>query len=162
MNTETAMFGAGCFWGVEARFRQIEGVVATEVGFAGGHTKDPNYKDVCTGATGHAEVVRIEYNPEQVSYDDLLDVFWDCHNPTTPNRQGLDIGEQYRSVIFTYSPEQAQVAEASRDHLSSTGRYDRPIVTRIVPAAPFYPAEEYHQQYYAKRGRDSCASTIRD
>lgn len=153
---EIATFGAGCFWHVEAAFRKVQGVTSTAVGFAGGFTEDPSYKEVCTGTTGHAEVVRLEYDPTQVSYDDLLKVFWDVHDPTTPNRQGPDIGTQYRSVIFAHSAEQMDAARESRDALESSHRFARPIVTEILPATAFYRAEEYHQQYFEKQGVYAC------
>ena len=166
MNTETAMFGAGCFWGVEETFRNIEGVASTAVGYSGGTTADPNYRDVCGGQTGHAEVVQVQFDPQKVSFERLLEVFWSCHDPTTHNRQGPDIGSQYRSAIFSYTSEQQEAAEASKDKLQqegeSGGRFGgRPIVTQIEPAKPFHMAEEYHQQYVAKNGGGSCASTIR-
>lgn len=160
--TEKAMFGAGCFWGVEETFRQIEGVVATAVGYSGGHTENPTYKEVCSDRTGHAEVVLVEFDPEQVSYAELLDVFWANHNPTLLNRQGPDVGSQYRSAVFYFSPEQQAVAGESKQALAASGKWDRPIVTEISPAKPFYMAEEYHQQYLAKRGQSSCATTIRE
>src|SRR5687768_11248280 len=149
---ETAMFGAGCFWGVEAAFRQVPGVKSTQVGYAGGQTQNPTYKDVCTDETGHAEVVLVEYDPQLASYQQLLDVFWNCHNPTTLNRQGPDVGTQYRSAIFFYTPEQEAVARASKEKLEQSGRWRVPIVTEITPASDFYPAEEYHQRYLEKRG----------
>jgi peptide-methionine (S)-S-oxide reductase len=152
----TATFGAGCFWGVEAEFRRVKGVKATAVGYAGGQLKNPTYHDVCTDRTGHAEVVQVEYDPETVAYDDLLNVFWENHNPTTLNRQGPDVGTQYRSVIFFHTPEQEAAAQASKERLEKSGRYRRPIVTQIEPAAEFWRAEEYHQQYLEKRGRASC------
>lgn len=152
--TETAVFGAGCFWGVEEAFRTLPGVLKTEVGYSGGHTTDPTYRDVCSHTTGHAEVVRIEFDPGIVSYDQLLDVFWEEHDPTQVNRQGPDVGDQYRSVIFFQSPEQERAARASLERRQREHR--RPIATQIVPAATFYPAEEYHQQYLAKRGQASC------
>jgi peptide-methionine (S)-S-oxide reductase len=154
--TKTATFGAGCFWGVEATFRQVPGVVDTAVGYAGGHTPDPTYKEVCTDRTGHAEVVEVQYDPERVSYEQLLDVFWENHDPTTPNRQGLDVGTQYRSVVFYHDEEQRAAAEASKARLDGSGRWRRPIVTQVVPAEPFYRAEEYHQRYLEKRGLASC------
>lgn len=153
---EKATFGAGCFWGVEETFRQIPGVAETAVGYSGGSTENPIYKEVCTDRTGHAEVVQVEYDPSRVSYEDLLEVFWSSHDPTTLNRQGPDWGSQYRSVIFYHTPEQQVAAEASKQKQEASGRFRRPIVTQIVPAAPFYRAEEYHQQYLAKRGRSSC------
>ena len=149
---EKAIFGAGCFWGVEAAFRAVAGVRETICGYSGGHTKNPTYHDVCTGQTGHAEVVQVEYDPLRVSYDALLDVFWNCHNPTTLNRQGPDIGTQYRSAIFFYTSEQEVAARASREKQEQLGRWRGPIVTEILPASDFYPAEEYHQRYFEKRG----------
>ena len=153
---DKATFGAGCFWGVEAAFRQVKGVVATTVGYSGGSYKNPTYHDVCSGKTGHAEVVQVEYDPAKLSYDDLLTVFWECHDPTTMNRQGPDIGTQYRSAIFLHTPEQQAAAIASKEKLEKGGRYKRPIVTEITPASEFYRAEEYHQQYLEKRGLSSC------
>src|SRR5690242_1771607 len=154
--TEKATFGAGCFWGVEADFRQVPGVVATTVGYEGGTTTNPTYRDVCSHTTGHAEVVEVEYDPARVSYERLLDIFWANHDPTQLNRQGPDIGDQYRTVIFYHTPEQQAAAQASKEQLEREGRYRRPIVTQIVPAMPFYRAEEYHQQYLEKRGLSSC------
>ncbi len=151
-----ATFGAGCFWGVEAAFRQVEGLVATAVGYAGGTTENPTYKDVCSHRTGHAEVVEVDYDPSRVSYEKLLEVFWANHDPTTLNRQGPDVGDQYRSVIFFHDEEQRAAAVASKEALDRSGRYRRPIVTQIVPAPTFYRAEEYHQQYLEKLGRSSC------
>ena len=157
MSLQKATFGAGCFWGVEAEFRQLpKGVVSTAVGYEGGTMKNPTYRDVCTDRTGHAEVVEVEYDPEKVSYEDLLKVFWANHDPTTLNRQGPDVGTQYRSVIFYHTPEQQVAALASKEKLEKSGRYRRPIVTEIVPATSFYRAEEYHQQYLEKRGLSSC------
>ena len=153
---EKATFGAGCFWGVEAAFRQIKGVKSTAVGYMGGKLKDPTYQDVCTDRTGHAEVVEVEFDPSEVSYEDLLRVFWDNHDPTTLNRQGPDTGTQYRSVIFYHTPEQEAAAKASKEALAKSGRYKRPIVTEIVPAPEFWRAEEYHQQYLEKRGLAHC------
>ena len=154
--TEKATFGAGCFWGVEAAFRQIPGVKSTAVGFAGGRVAHPSYEDVCYRDTGHAEVVEVEFDPERVSYADMLRVFWENHDPTTLNRQGPDIGEQYRSVIFYHTDEQRAAAEASKSELEQAKRYRRPIVTEIVAAPTFYKAEDYHQQYLEKRGLSSC------
>jgi peptide-methionine (S)-S-oxide reductase len=154
--TELATFGAGCFWGVEADFRQIRGVVATEVGYEGGHTENPSYRDVCSHRTGHAEVVQVEYDPARVSYEDLLKVFWENHDPTQLNRQGPDIGDQYRTVIFYHTPEQQAAAQASKERLEAEKKYRRPIVTQIVPAETFHRAEEYHQQYLEKRGLSTC------
>lgn len=153
---EKATFGAGCFWGVEAAFRQIKGVVSTAVGYMGGTLANPTYQDVCTDHTGHAEVVQVEFDPVQVSYQDLLRVFWDNHDPTTLNRQGPDVGTQYRSVIFFHTLEQEAAAQASRDALAKSGVYRRPIVTEIQPAGNFWRAEEYHQQYLEKRGLAHC------
>src|SRR5437868_7337784 len=153
---EKAIFGAGCFWGVEAAFRQVKGVSSTSVGYSGGSYKDPSYRDVCTGRTGHAEVVQVVYDPAKVGYDDLLKVFWENHDPTTPNRQGPDVGTQYRSAIFFSTPEQESAARASKAMLDNSGRYRRPIVTEIAPASEFYPAEDYHQQYLEKRGLSTC------
>jgi peptide-methionine (S)-S-oxide reductase len=151
-----AIFGAGCFWGVEAAFRQVEGVLATAVGYSGGRLENPTYENVCSGRTGHAEVVEVEYDPSKVSYEKLLDVFWENHDPTTLNRQGPDVGEQYRSAIFFESPEQEAAARASKESLEKSGRYKRPIVTEIEPASTFYRAEEYHQRYLEKHGLAHC------
>ena len=151
-----ATFAAGCFWGVEATFRAIEGVLGTEVGYTGGQTQNPTYKDVCTDETGHAEAVQIEFDPARVPYEKLLEVFWENHDPTTLNRQGPDVGTQYRSAIFFHSPEQESLAKASKAQLETTGRFKRPIVTQILPAPTFYKAEEYHQQYLEKRGLAHC------
>jgi peptide-methionine (S)-S-oxide reductase len=152
---EKAMFGAGCFWGVEAAFRQVPGVLSTAVGYSGGHFPDPNYKDVCTGRTGHAEVVEVQFDPIQVSYADLLKVFWENHDPTTLNRQGPDIGSQYRSAIFFHTPEQQAAAQASKEKMQAS--YKNRIVTEITPASEFYRAEDYHQQYLEKRGLAHCS-----
>jgi peptide-methionine (S)-S-oxide reductase len=151
-----ATFGAGCFWGVEAAYRQIEGVVSTQVGFMGGTVNDPSYKDVCYKNTGHAEVVEVTYDPSRVSYEKLLDVFWENHDPTQLNRQGPDVGDQYRSAIFFHSPEQEKLALASKKILEESGKYKKPIVTEITPATDFWRAEEYHQQYLEKRGLSTC------
>lgn len=151
-----ATFGAGCFWGVEEVYRRLPGVISTTAGYAGGNYENPTYRDVCSGKTGHAEVVEVEYDPAQVSYEQLLDVFWNNHNPTTLNRQGPDVGEQYRSAIFYHTPEQEATARASKEQLQHSGKFKRPIVTEITPAGTFYPAEEYHQQYLAKRGLSHC------
>ncbi|HEX9636486.1 MAG TPA: peptide-methionine (S)-S-oxide reductase MsrA [Acidobacteriota bacterium] len=153
---QIATFGAGCFWGVEAAYRQLEGVISTAVGFMGGSPQSPSYQEVCTGRTGHAEVVQVTYDPGRVSYQQLLDLFWDNHDPTTLNRQGPDIGEQYRSAIFFHSPEQEAIARAAKDRLASSGRFKRPIVTEVTPAGSFWRAEEYHQQYLEKRGQATC------
>src|ERR1700686_829729 len=153
---EKATFGAGCFWGVEAAFRQIKGVKATAVGYMGGKLKDPTYQDVCTDRTGHAEVVEVEFDPSEVPYEELLRVFWANHDPTTLNRQGPDTGTQYRSVIFYHTPEQEAAAKASKEALAKSGRFKRPIITEIVPAPEFWRAEDYHQQYLEKRGLAHC------
>jgi peptide-methionine (S)-S-oxide reductase len=154
--TEKATFGAGCFWGIEAVFRQVPGVKATAVGFMGGAVENPTYEDVCYRDTGHAEVVEVEFDPGRVAYEALLDVFWENHDPTTLNRQGPDIGEQYRSAVFYHSAEQQRAAEQSKEALEREGRYRRPVVTEITPASTFYRAEEYHQQYLEKRGLATC------
>ena len=156
MGTELATFGAGCFWGVEAVFRQTEGVVATAVGYAGGRTSNPTYEDVCSDATGHAEVVQVTFDPSRVSYERLLDIFFTNHNPTTLNRQGPDVGSQYRSAIFHHGEEQRVAAEAAKARWDRSGRWPRPIVTEIAPAPEFWRAEEYHQRYLEKRGLASC------
>jgi peptide-methionine (S)-S-oxide reductase len=153
---EKATFGAGCFWGVEAAFRQIPGVVATRVGYTGGHTANPTYEAVCSHTTGHAEAVEVTFDPTRASYEQLLDVFWTKHNPTTKDRQGLDIGSQYRSAIFFHSPEQQAAAERTKEEQQARLHWPRKIVTEIVPAPKFYEAEDYHQQYLEKRGRSSC------
>lgn len=152
----TATFAAGCFWGVEATFRAIPGVVGTRVGYTGGTTVEPTYEDVCTDRTGHAEAVEVTYDPVRVSYDDLLGVFFDNHDPTTMNRQGPDEGSQYRSAIFYHSPEQQAAAERVVAERTAARVYPRPIVTQIVPAVAFHPAEEYHQRYLEKRGLATC------
>ncbi len=151
-----ATFAAGCFWGVEAAFRQVDGVTSTRVGYTGGHTKNPTYKDVCNDGTGHAEAVEVEFDPSKVGYDQLLNVFWENHDPTTLNRQGPDLGSQYRSAIFFHGPEQEAAARASKEKLQKSGRYNKPIVTEIIPAPEFWEAEEYHQQYLEKRGVSHC------
>ncbi len=153
---QQAMFGAGCFWGVEAAFRAVPGVTATEVGYAGGKTPNPTYRDVCTDLTGHAEVVLVHYDPQLVTYNELLATFWENHDPTQLNRQGPDVGTQYRSVIFTFDENQQSLAEASLTEQQNSGRYKRPIVTAIKSAPEFYRAEDYHQQYLEKRGLKSC------
>ena len=153
---EKATFAAGCFWGVEAAFRQVEGVTATAVGYSGGHVPNATYKQVCSGDTGHAEVVQVEFDPAKVSYEQLLNVFWENHDPTTLNRQGPDVGEQYRSAIFFHTPEQRAAAVASKEKLQASGKFRRPIVTEITPASDFSKAEDYHQQYLEKRGLAHC------
>ena len=153
---ETATFGAGCFWGVEATFRQIPGVIDTAVGYLGRELVNPTYEDVCTDRTGHAEVVQITFDPAKVSYEQLLSVFWETHDPTTLNRQGPDVGTQYRSAIFFHSPEQEAVARKSKAEIEASGKFRRPIVTEITPASTFYRAEEYHQKYLEKRGVTHC------
>jgi peptide-methionine (S)-S-oxide reductase len=153
---QKATFAAGCFWGVEAAFRQVPGVVDAAVGYTGGALPDPTYEDVCTDRTGHAEAVQVEFDPAKVSYERLLDVFWDNHDPTTKNRQGPDVGTQYRSAIFYHDADQQKAASESKDRLEKSGRFRRPIVTEIVPAATFWRAEEYHQKYLEKRGLAHC------
>lgn len=161
MPTRFATFGAGCFWGVELAFRNTNGVVATTVGYAGGDVPNPTYHMVCSDTTGHAEVVQVEYDPVLVSYADLLEVFWSAHDPTQVNRQGPDVGSQYRSVIFAHDAEQAAVAEDSKARLAASGRLRRPVATRIEPAGPFWPAEDYHQRYLEKQGRRACGAHLR-
>lgn len=151
-----ATFGAGCFWGVEAAYRQMPGVKATRVGYVGGHAERPTYQQVCSDRTGHAEAVEIEYDPAKVTYDQLLDVFWNEHDPTQVNRQGPDVGSQYRSAIFVHDDEQRVAAEVSKQRLDESGRFRRPIATEIVDAATFWEAEDYHQQYLEKRGLSTC------
>jgi len=153
-----ATFAAGCFWGVEVAFRSVPGVTATRVGYTGGHTTNPTYRDVCGHRTGHAEAVEVEFDPTQVSYEDLLGVFWSMHNPTTPNRQGPDIGSQYRSAIFLHDEVQARLAKASKE--AERSRFAAPIVTEITPAPEFWRAEDYHQQYYEKRGLAASCHTV--
>jgi peptide-methionine (S)-S-oxide reductase len=159
MNLEQATFAAGCFWGVEASFREIEGVVKTSVGYTGGTTADPGYEQVCSGTTGHAEAVEVWFDPAVVSYSELLSSFWSMHDPTTRDRQGWDFGSQYRSAIFFHDAGQERLAAASRDERQET--LHRPIVTEIVPASTFYDAEAYHQRYFEKHGGTVCATTIR-
>jgi peptide-methionine (S)-S-oxide reductase len=154
-----ATFGAGCFWGVEAAFRQLDGVAKTEVGYEGGTLENPTYEDVCAHGTGHAEVVQVTFDPERISYDDLLQVFWAKHDPTQLNRQGWDVGDQYRSVIFFHDPEQQETAVRSK--VAEQTRHAQPVVTQVEPAGTFYVAEDYHQQYLEKRGRSSCTPALR-
>jgi len=151
---ETATFGAGCFWGVEDAFMNVRGVKKTEVGFMGGKTRNPTYEEVCTDRTGHAEVVHLKYDPDEVSYEKLLEVFWSTHDPTTMNRQGPDVGSQYRSVIFYHNEKQKKLAEKSK--IEKSGEYDKPVVTEIVRAKEFYRAEEHHQKYHQKHGISKC------
>ncbi len=157
MTREKATFGAGCFWGVESTFRNINGVADAAVGYAGGTKENPTYEEVCSAETGHAEVVQVEFDPNIVSYRDLLDVFWANHDPTTPNRQGPDVGTQYRSVVLYHNDEQRVAAEETKEKLNTSGKFRRPIVTQIEPAPQFYRAEEYHQRYLEKRGMAHCA-----
>jgi peptide-methionine (S)-S-oxide reductase len=153
---EKATFAAGCFWGVEAEFRHLKGVTSAQVGYTGGKSENPTYKEVCTDRTGHAEAVELEFDPAQISYEDLLKAFWGLHDPTTKNRQGPDIGTQYRSAIFFHTPEQEAAAIKSRDALAASGKFNRPIVTEITPASKFWRAEEYHQRYFEKNGIAAC------
>ena len=152
MVTSKIIFGAGCFWGVEATFRNIKGVTNVTCGYSGGHTDNPAYEAVCTNTTGHIEVVLVEYNPTEAGLEILLEHFWNCHNPTTQDRQGLDVGSQYRSVIFFFTPEQELIAQESKNRLQHSGRWQDPVVTQILPATRFYVAEAYHQNYFKKRG----------
>jgi len=154
--SEIATFGAGCFWGVEAAFRRVPGVLDAVSGYAGGHTENPSYRDVCTDRTGHAEVVQVTFDPAKVSYEQLLDVFWKIHDPTQVNRQGPDFGTQYRTAIFYHSPEQEAAARKSKQALEASARFRQPVATEITPAGPFWRAEEYHQRYLEKRGAESC------
>ncbi len=156
MASERATFGAGCFWGVEEAFRCMDGVLSTEVGYSGGDTENPTYEQVCRHDTGHAEVVRVEYDPQKLGYEDLLAKFFEIHDPTQVNRQGPDIGDQYRSVIFYHSDAQRETAEAMKAEIDASRRYPRPIATQIEPAPAFWRAEEYHQQYIMKRGGGGC------
>lgn len=158
---QTATFAAGCFWGVEDAFRHVKGVTNTAAGYTGGRTANPTYEQVCSHTTGHAEAVEVEYDPAQVSYEQLLDAFWGMHDPTTPNRQGPDVGDQYRSAIFYHSPQQQAAAEASKEREQRNGNYQRPIVTEISPAATLYRAEEYHQRYVEKNGSGQCHMNFR-
>ncbi|MFX1373238.1 MAG: peptide-methionine (S)-S-oxide reductase MsrA [Promethearchaeota archaeon] len=151
MESQKAIFAAGCFWGVEAKFRKLDGVVSTRVGYTGGHFFEPTYNDVCSHKTGHAEAIEVTFDPSKISYNELLDVFWSIHDPTTLNRQGPDVGSQYRSAIFYINNEQKEIAENSKAKLEVSKRFKRPIVTQIVPASDFWQAEEYHQQYHEKQ-----------
>ena len=153
LGTKKATFAAGCFWGVEAAFREVEGVISTAVGYTGGYTVNPTYEDVCTDKTGHAEAVEVVYDPGIVSYDELLDLFWSIHDPTTKNRQGPDVGSQYRSAVFFHDPEQEAAARSAKERRQRSGLYRGEITTEIVPASEFYRAEEYHQRYFEKHGR---------
>jgi peptide-methionine (S)-S-oxide reductase len=153
---EIATFGAGCFWGIEAAFRRVPGVLDAAAGYSGGNTQNPSYQEVCTDSTGHAEVVQVTFDPEKISYDQLLGVFWTIHDPTQVNRQGPDYGKQYRTAIFFHSPEQEATAKKSKQALEASGKLRRPIATEITPAGPFWRAEEYHQRYLEKRGAASC------
>lgn len=155
-NLQMATFAAGCFWGVEEVFTKTKGVKSTRVGYIGGNLPNPTYEDVCTDRTGHAEALQVEYDPKEISYEELLDLFWSIHNPTTKNRQGPDIGSQYRSIIFYHSPEQERIAKKSKQELEDSNKFQNKIVTEIVPATTFYPAEDYHQKYYQKIGGGSC------
>lgn len=153
---EWVTFAAGCFWGVEAEFRKLQGVVSTTVGYTGGDFRDPTYFDVCTGATGHAEAVLVQFDPAQISYQQLLHAFWSTHDPTSVNRQGADVGNQYRSAIFFHTTEQEAAARRGKELLDASGKYGRPVATQIVPATAFYHAEEYHQRYFEKHAVASC------
>lgn len=155
-NLEMATFAAGCFWGVEEAFTKTKGVRSTRVGYIGGNLPNPTYEDVCTNRTGHAEALQVKYDPKQISYEELLDLFWSIHNPTTKNRQGPDIGSQYRSIIFYHTPEQESIAKKSKQELDDSNKFQNKIVTEIVRASTFYPAEDYHQKYYQKIGGGSC------
>jgi peptide-methionine (S)-S-oxide reductase len=157
--TERATFAAGCFWGVESAFRAIPGVIATRVGYTGGHTDDPSYYDVCSDTTGHAEAVEVEFDSDQVGYEQLLDLFWRSHDPTQGNRQGPDVGSQYRSAVFFHSPEQQEQALASKARVQA--QLPIPVTTEVVPAETFFEAEDYHQQYFEKQGRTSCHVGLR-
>jgi peptide-methionine (S)-S-oxide reductase len=156
MKTEKATFAAGCFWGVESAFRQVPGVIDTQVGYTGGRNANPTYKEVCTDTTGHAEAIEITFDPAKVSYGKLLELFFKMHDPTQVDRQGPDVGTQYRSAIFYHSPEQKAAAEASKAALKQSGKYKKPVATQILPAGPFYRAEEYHQRYFEKNGGPAC------
>lgn len=157
MARQKATFGAGCFWGVELSFRKVDGVIEATAGYLGGTMPNPTYQDVCTGNTGHAEVVQVVYDTDKTTFEDLLEVFWSCHDPTQRNRQGADVGTQYRSAIFYHSQDQEEAARAAVDALAQSGRFSKPIATEITPASTFYPAEEYHQRYLEKHGMTSCS-----
>ena len=156
MKTSTATFAAGCFWGVESVFRTIDGVLDAPCGYIGGSTDDPTYRAICAGNTGHAEAIEITFDPEKISYRELVELFWRMHNPTQINRQGPDVGTQYRSAIFYHTAEQKLIAEASKVQLGQSGKFKKPIATTIIPASTFYRAEEYHQQYFEKNGQPAC------
>ena len=153
---QVAIFGAGCFWGIQDAFDQVEGVLSTSVGYSGGHHENPTYEDVCSGRTGHAEVVKVDFDESKVSFDQLLEIFWKIHDPTTLNRQGPDVGSQYRSMIQYQTDEQLTLARESKNSLDSSDKYTNPVVTEIIPAQTFYPAEEYHQKYFQKKGISHC------
>jgi peptide-methionine (S)-S-oxide reductase len=155
-NLQMATFAAGCFWGVEETFTKTKGVKSTRVGYIGGNLPNPTYEDVCTDRTGHAEALQVKYDPKEISYEELLDLFWSIHNPTTKNRQGPDIGSQYRSIIFYHTSEQERIAKKSKQELDDSNKFQNKIVTEIEPASTFYPAEDYHQKYYQKIGGGSC------
>ena len=155
-----ATFAAGCFWGIELAFSKVKGVISTSVGYTGGNLKNPNYQVVCAGRTGHAEAVEIEFDPEKVSYKELLDIFWKIHDPTSLNRQGFDVGTQYRSAIFYHDEQQQKLAQESKEELEKSGKYNNPVVTEITKAATFYPAEDYHQKYLEKRGHQASNSCL--
>ena len=155
---EKATFAAGCFWGIESAFCPIDGVISTQVGYSGGHTENPTYDEVCTDKTGHAESVLIEFDPDIVSYDNLLELFWNIHDPTTINRQGPDVGSQYRSIVFYHNEDQKNKALALKEKLEKSGKFSRKIVTEIIPESKFYKAEDYHQKYFHKRGIARCKS----
>ena len=156
MDRKTAIFGAGCFWGIQYEFDQLKGVLETQVGYCGGHTENPTYKKVCGDTTGHAEAVQVMYDQNLITYEELLKAFWEMHDPTTMNRQGPDIGSQYRSIIFYTDEHQKELAEKSKKELDSSGKYKDPVVTEIIPVMPFYKAEEYHQKYFEKTGQKVC------
>jgi peptide-methionine (S)-S-oxide reductase len=161
-NTERATFGSGCFWCTEAVFQQLRGVQSVQSGYSGGHTANPTYEQVCSGRTGHAEVIQITFDPKLISFDELLNVFWKTHDPTTPNRQGHDVGTQYRSAIFYHNDDQQRIAEAYKEQLNASGTFGAPIVTEITPFRNFYPAEQYHQNYFNQNSEQSyCAAVIR-